>query len=222
MWASATRGTCPPAKDRLTKAAHLQSSIQPRSCPEGEARRRSPGQAGKGKRRPRVIHLQGPALEIVKRLMAAHPEGKLFLNEDGVPWKRFAIANRFDRLHLALGIEVLKEKGILVPPLPRFNRRKYADPAQLAEARREHKAKLRERRKEILKLARQHSTKFAAYDNVPVLFHVLPFSWSPLSPGTLGLESAKSRLAVVAATLASSLPQRVSRTKRLCSNTSSP
>lgn len=110
------------------------------------------------------MNSQGSTFEIVKRLLAKRPEGKLFLNEDGVPWKRFAIANRFDRLHRALGIEVLKEQGILIPPLPRFNRRAYADKAQLAAARKEHQEKLKERRKEILKLARQHSTTFAAYD----------------------------------------------------------
>jgi hypothetical protein len=88
----------------------------------------------KGKRRPRVILLHGRALEIIRRLLSTRREGKLFLNEDGRPWKRFAIANRFDRLHLALGIEALKEQGIAIPPLPRFNRRAYADKAALAAA----------------------------------------------------------------------------------------
>jgi integrase len=104
------------------------------------------------------------ALEIISRLLAIRPEGKLFLNEDGKPWKRFAIANRFDRLHLALGIEALKEEGIAIPPLPRFNRRAYTDKAALAAARKEHQQKHRERRKQILKLARSHGRKFALVD----------------------------------------------------------
>jgi integrase len=52
----------------------------------------------------------------------------------------------------------------MVPPLPRFNRRAYADRASLLAARKEHQERLRGRRKEILKLARRHSRKFAAYD----------------------------------------------------------
>jgi integrase len=84
------------------------------------------------------------------------PDGKLFRNEDGKPWKRFAIANRFDRLQLAL--------GIAIPPLSRFNRRHYADETALVATRKEHQRKLGERRKQILKLARQHGRKFALYD----------------------------------------------------------
>jgi integrase len=123
-----------------------------------------PKEEAKGRRRARVILLHGRALEIVKRLLAIRTEGKLFRNEDGERWKRFAIANRFDRLHLALGIEALKEQGILIPPLPRFNRRAYTDKVQLVAARKEHQQKLRERRKQILKMARQHGRKFALVD----------------------------------------------------------
>jgi len=146
---------CRPQEARHVEARHVQLQAECVVIPKEEA---------KGKRRPRVILLHGRALEIIKRLMAEHPQGKLFLNEDGSPWKRFAIANRFDRLHLALGIEALKEEGIAIPPLPRFNRRAYADKAALAAARKEHQQKLRERRKQILRLARQHGRKVALYD----------------------------------------------------------
>jgi integrase len=146
---------CRPQETTRIEARHVQIEAHMIVIPKEEA---------KGRKRPRVIHLQGRALEIVRRLLAQRPRGRLFVNEDGTPWKRFSIANRFDRLHLALGIEALKEQGILVPPLPRFNRRAYRDRTQLAEARAAHQEKLRQRRKEILKLARQHSTKFAAYD----------------------------------------------------------
>jgi integrase len=91
-----------------------------------------PKDEAKGKRRGRVIILQGPALEIAQRLMEEGRSGKLFVNEDGKTWKRFAIANRFDRLHLSIGIGKLKELGIEVEPLPRFNRRKFPDAAKLA------------------------------------------------------------------------------------------
>lgn len=123
-----------------------------------------PKEEAKGKRKARVILLHGPALEIVRRLFPLRQSGKLFLNEDGKPWKRFAIANRFDRLALAQGVARLKELGIHVEPLPRFNRRKFSDPKQLAAARKAHQAALRDRRKRILKLAREHGAKVAAYD----------------------------------------------------------
>ena len=144
---------CRPQESRQIEARHVQGDCL--VIPKEEA---------KGKRRPRVILLQGRALEIIRRLAGLRPHGKLFLNEDGRPWKRFAVANRFDRLHLALGVEALKAEGVEIAPLPRFNRRAYADKAQLAAARKEHKQNLRERRKQILKLARQHGKKVALYD----------------------------------------------------------
>lgn len=123
-----------------------------------------PPEEAKGKKRTRLIYLNGPAKELVHRLLQERSEGKLFLNEDGRPWKRFAIACRFDRMHVAFGIAKLEELGINVPPLPRFDRRHYADRAELLAARKEHQKRLSDRRKEICKLARKHSTSFAAYD----------------------------------------------------------
>jgi integrase len=52
----------------------------------------------KGKKRPRIIMLHGPALEIVTRLMAKRTPGKLFLNKRGKPWKNYAVCNRMARL----------------------------------------------------------------------------------------------------------------------------
>ena len=147
---------CRPQEARHIEPRHVHLARQMIVIPKEEA---------KGKKRPRVILLAGPALEIVTRLMAERTGGKLFLNEDGQPWKRFAIANRFDRLCLVLGVEELKKRGVTVPPpLPRFNRRTYADRAAMLAARKEHQKKVRQRRKDILKLAREHGTKFAAYD----------------------------------------------------------
>jgi integrase len=146
---------CRPQEARHIEPRHVHLDAECITIPKDEA---------KGRRRARVILLDGRALEIVKRLLTVCSAGKLFRNEDGEPWKRFAIANRFDRLHLALGIEALKEQGISVPPLPRFNRRAYADAAQLAAARKEHQRQLRERRKQIAKLARRHGKRFALVD----------------------------------------------------------
>jgi integrase len=145
---------CRPQEARHIEAHHVHLEAECVVIPKEEA---------KGKRRPRVILLHGPALDTIKSLVAARPTGKLFLNEDGNPWNRFAIANRFDRLHLSLGMKKLRELG-QVEPVPRFNQRKFADKRQLAAARLEHKKKLRERRKRLLKLARQHGRKIALYD----------------------------------------------------------
>jgi integrase len=146
---------CRPQEARHIEARHVHLEDECIVLPKEEA---------KGKRRARVILLHGRALEIVRRLLAVRPEGKLFRNQAGRPWKRFAVANRFDRMHLALGIAALKEQGIAIPPLPRFNRHAYADKAALAAARKEHGQKLRERRKAILKVARQHGRKSALVD----------------------------------------------------------
>jgi integrase len=62
-----------------------------------------PKEEAKGKRRPRIILLHGPALEIAIRLMAIRTEGNLFLNSRGRPWNKFAIGCRFDRLAKKLG-----------------------------------------------------------------------------------------------------------------------
>lgn len=122
-----------------------------------------PKEEAKGKRRARMILLHGRALEVVKRRLAPKPPGKLFVNEDGRPWTRFAVANRFDRLVLAQGIAKLKELKIEVEPLPRFNRWKHK-PEELATARAAHQQALRDRRKRILGLAREHGSKVACYD----------------------------------------------------------
>jgi integrase len=146
---------CRPQEARHIEPRHVHLDAECIVIPQDEA---------KGRRRARMILLHGRALEIIKQLQASRTEVKLFLNEDGKPWERFAIANRFERLHLALGIQALEEQGITIPPLPRFNRFNYGDRAQLLSARKEHKAKLRERRKQILALARQHGKKFALVD----------------------------------------------------------
>ena len=146
---------CRPQEARHIEPRHVHLAAECIIIPKDEA---------KGKRKPRVIHLAPPALEIVTRLLATEPAGKLFLNEDGVPWKKSAIAKRFERFQLAFGIQKLKEQGILLPPLPRFNRRKYKDRASLEAARQEQREKLKARRAEIYRLARLHVKRFAAYD----------------------------------------------------------
>jgi integrase len=146
---------CRPQEVRRIEARHVRYPAECVVLPKEEA---------KGKRRPRVIHLHGPALDVIARLLTLTPDGPLFRNEDGAPWTKSAIAKRFERFQLSYGIARLKELGILIPPLPRFNRRGHADKVALAEARREQRKKLKERRAEIYRLARLHVKRFGLYD----------------------------------------------------------
>jgi hypothetical protein len=45
-----------------------------------------PKEEVKGKRYPRFIHLHGPALEIVRRIVQRRKQGKRFRNTRGEPW----------------------------------------------------------------------------------------------------------------------------------------
>lgn len=64
-----------------------------------------PKEEAKGKRYPRFIHLHGPALEIVQRLMGTRTEGKLFRSTRGQPWSKFALCNRMYRLSRLAGVK---------------------------------------------------------------------------------------------------------------------
>ncbi len=50
-----------------------------------------PVKESKGKKKVRVVYLPGEALDIVKRLIDEHPEGRLLRNAHGTPWTTFAI-----------------------------------------------------------------------------------------------------------------------------------
>jgi integrase len=57
----------------------------------------------KGRRRNRVIHLSVTARELVGRLCDRWPEGRIFRNEDGEPWTRYALNCRMKRLKAKTG-----------------------------------------------------------------------------------------------------------------------
>lgn len=52
----------------------------------------------------RIIILTPEMVELTQRLMKEHPEGPLFLNEDGGPWNRNSIRCRFRRVRAKLGL----------------------------------------------------------------------------------------------------------------------
>lgn len=69
-----------------------------------------PESESKGKKRKRVIYLTPVAAEILKRLVARYPEGRLFRNADGKPWHRNNVACRFGRLQQRLAGKVILEE----------------------------------------------------------------------------------------------------------------
>lgn len=141
---------CRPQEARALEARHLKPDRQRAEIPPEEA---------KGKRRWRVIYLSEAAAAIVTRLAGERPTGPLFRNADGNPWTAQAVVCRFQRLLVKLaGAE---EE---LPRLPRFEPRRYTDPAELAAARAAHRAKLVEVRKRRAKLARAGDRRFALYD----------------------------------------------------------
>lgn len=77
--------------------------IEPRHVDLVHERIVFPAEESKGKRSKRVIYLQGVALDIVNRLMAQGRDGKLFLNNRGSAWTKYAICNRFHRISKATG-----------------------------------------------------------------------------------------------------------------------
>jgi len=87
---------CRPFEVKRIEARHVQLDKHSVVFPPKEA---------KGKKRWRVIHLTPRAEEIIRRLLAIHPDGLLFLNARGKPWNGFNMNNRFQRLKKHLGVK---------------------------------------------------------------------------------------------------------------------
>lgn len=86
---------CRPQEVKRLEARHVQIDKQRAVLPTPEA---------KGRRRVRTVYFPTErSMEIIKRLMKAHPEGKLFLNTWGNPWTASAVKIRFEHLEEKLG-----------------------------------------------------------------------------------------------------------------------
>lgn len=84
---------CRPQEARLIEPRHVDLEGARVVFPPAEA---------KGRKRWRVIRMNGKALEIARRLLDPS-KPRLFLNTDGNPWKAQAIVCRFQRLEKKLG-----------------------------------------------------------------------------------------------------------------------
>jgi hypothetical protein len=103
----------------------------------------------KGETIPRVVYFGEEALAITRKLMATHPTGPLFLNEDGNAWTRWALNCLFGRLQIAHGLRRMKELGVPIPSIPRFKRAAHTDPKERARAKKAHERALYGRRKAL-------------------------------------------------------------------------
>lgn len=84
---------CRPQESLRVEARHVELQKQRWIFPTSEA---------KGKRNPRVVYLTDVALEITRRRMQAFPNGPLFRNSRGQPWKTEAVKCAFDRLRIRM------------------------------------------------------------------------------------------------------------------------
>lgn len=78
--------------------------IEPRHVDTVHERIIFPAEESKGKRAKRIIYLHGRAWEITKKLLMEETSGgKLFKNNRGTPWTKYAICNRFHRISKSMG-----------------------------------------------------------------------------------------------------------------------
>jgi integrase len=108
----------------------------------------------------RVVYLGGRAMDVTKRLLTKHPEGKLFRNSNGKPWHPYAVNCAFGRVQVALGKERLKQLGHFEAKLKRLT----ADQRRDRSLRQEHEREVKARRVRIKKRARKHGRRFCLYN----------------------------------------------------------
>jgi integrase len=118
-----------------------------------------PPKEAKGKKYYRIIYLTPRAKDIVAGLAESRPHGPLLLNSEGQPWTKDAINCSFRRLRVVLGLRIMEANGEAIEEVPRF--RKWDVKAErLAEARREHRERLKRRRKDIKKRAMELTKQY--------------------------------------------------------------
>ena len=88
---------CRPQEIRRVEARHFDRAGRCWVFPRLES---------KGKREPRIVHLSDNAFDLCQRLALKYPEGPLFRNGKGKPWKTETLDYRFHRLSQKLGFRV--------------------------------------------------------------------------------------------------------------------
>src|SRR5260221_461995 len=83
---------CRPQEVARVEARHIHNGFW--KFPKAES---------KGKRRERIVYLIPKAEKIVKKWVARNPEGPIFRNVDGKPWRATAFNSRFNVIQIAAG-----------------------------------------------------------------------------------------------------------------------
>lgn len=93
---------CRPQESLRVEARHVDLVNQRWVFPKSES---------KNKKLSRVVYLSDTAAEITRRLVLAHPQGKLFCNGGGTPWTTDAVNNMFMRIQIRIGKQLMLERG---------------------------------------------------------------------------------------------------------------
>ncbi|MCH8243367.1 MAG: hypothetical protein IH897_12280, partial [Planctomycetes bacterium] len=121
----------------------------------------------KNRKSPRVVYLTDRALEITRRLMLRYPEGTLFRNSKGEPWKTAAVNCAFVRLQVRMGKHLMEQQGIDVNEDEIQTRMKSLKPEAKIKGgvRRKREAELRHEAKRKLtdKVACSLAPKYSLY-----------------------------------------------------------
>jgi integrase len=122
----------------------------------------------------RVVYLSERAIEITRRLMLRHPEGRLFRNTRGVPWTTDSVNCAFIRHQEKMGRAIMKEQGVDIDEKSVAEFAKTLCPERTSAGVRVAKSpadrKQEARRKLRCKMARERAPKYSLY--------VLRHSWA--------------------------------------------
>jgi integrase len=121
-----------------------------------------PEKESKGKKKKRVIYLTPVASEILRRLVAAHPEGRLFRNARGKPWGGNNVACRFGRLQKRLAGKIVLKKSEVETLATELKKRRPMKVVGGTEFRKTEADLRREARKK-LRAKRATGPKYALY-----------------------------------------------------------
>lgn len=132
---------CRPQESLIVEARHVDIERCRWFIPKDEA---------KGRQHDRCVYLNDRALEITRKLMLAHPDGKLFRNSDGSDWTTDSVNCAFVLLQGRLGKRHVETQ--------KTTRKRVSKDQKAA-----HLAELARQRKERNRLARKHGEKYCLY-----------------------------------------------------------
>ena len=138
---------CRPQEIRAIEARHFDASRKIWLFPKSEA---------KLKRNARVVYLTDRATEICSHRASKYPDGPIFRNANGDPWKNYAVQCAIRRGRIRLGKQAMKEQGIEISEKEIKSKIKLLSPTKtrkgelvektLAQLRHEAKRKLIEKK----------------------------------------------------------------------------